>query len=149
MNLIEVKAAYDFGKSVVEEYVARGEQVPVWVVQRVLEMADQLISDSDIRIKQLIDEAACKYVSRKEALYAYSRLKDITYSKAEKILKKWEAQTKGYREPGNYDKFLWETLNLDVYELRLPFEEQLKIVEERKEYCEKDLKQYGIDLRVD
>ena len=51
----EIRAAIDFGKKVIEDYKTRGEEVPGWVYERMMqlyeELAENLSSETKYGVK--------------------------------------------------------------------------------------------------
>ena len=43
MTKEEIKAAIDYGKATIKQYKAKGEEVPVWVYERMMELYEELM----------------------------------------------------------------------------------------------------------
>lgn len=43
MKANELRAAINFGKEIIEEYKASGEQIPRWVTERMLDLYEELV----------------------------------------------------------------------------------------------------------
>ena len=47
MTKEELKAAYEYGKEAIKDYKATDQEVPVWVYERVIELADMLMAKQE------------------------------------------------------------------------------------------------------